>query len=163
VNAWRVCKRKHATRAAVLSGVGAKEVGGRWNRRGEAVVYASQSSSLALLETLIHADFTTLPASLVAVEIRIPDNASVRSVTSSQLPNDWRAIGNERCIEIGSEWYERGDALCLIVPSAVNPLENNILLNAKHRDIHACTLERPVGITYDPRLLELFRLEFPRA
>jgi RES domain-containing protein len=52
VTAWRITKRMHARNAS--SGEGAREFGGRWNNPGTAIVYTSQSQSLAALAMLVH-------------------------------------------------------------------------------------------------------------
>jgi hypothetical protein len=43
---WRISKRKYADTA--FSGEGARRVGGRWNSRGQGMVYTSGTLSLAL-------------------------------------------------------------------------------------------------------------------
>lgn len=50
--AWRVLKEKHQGEA--FSGEGAKLFGGRWNRKGQAVVYLADSMALAALEQFVH-------------------------------------------------------------------------------------------------------------
>ncbi|MGH7729125.1 MAG: RES family NAD+ phosphorylase [Vulcanimicrobiaceae bacterium] len=154
--AWRICKRAYANRRRVLSGEGAREIGGRWNRPGLALVYASETSSLALLETLVHAGVHALPRSLVAVAITIPDDVSITDVGERQLSTSWKASGDATCAELGSAWLEANTALVLRVPSAVNPLERNILFNPAHHDIRCCKVAAPAVIRYDPRLVQLF-------
>jgi RES domain-containing protein len=156
VIAWRICKRKYASRETLLSGIGAKEYGGRWNRPGCAVVYASASPSLALLETLVHADAHTMPANIVAVSIAIPDDLAHARIPLRDMHDGWREIGDERCVDLGSAWIERGVSVVLSVPSAVNPLEENILLNPAHADITRCIVGEIVAIEYDVRLARLF-------
>ncbi len=154
--AWRLCKRKYAARDSLLGGAGAKDFGGRWNRVGLPVVYSSASSSLALLETLVNAGVATLPTSIVVAQIIIPDGVTTEQILSEQLPSDWREVGNEHCVNIGSEWIRSERTLVLIVPSAVNPSESNILLNPAHPDISRCTIGDVMDVTYDQRLLNLF-------
>ena len=54
---FRICRKAHAA----FDGEGARLYGGRWNRRGTAVVYASESLALAALELLVHAEPALLP------------------------------------------------------------------------------------------------------
>ena len=157
---WRIVKRKYAKRELLLSGQGAKEVGGRWNRSGLAVVYASATSSLALLETLVHAEASTLPSSLVAVQIVVPDDTLQREIKVSELPKRWREVNNPQCIEIGSRWIESGESLALKVPSAVNPMESNVLLNPAHVDISRCKVGNQTSIQFDPRVVTLLARDF---
>ncbi|MEE8586705.1 MAG: RES domain-containing protein, partial [Acidobacteriota bacterium] len=70
VTVWRICSRRHAESA--FSGEGARRFGGRWNFPGAAMVYASDSLSLAALEMLVHADWQDLPEELVAVRAEAP-------------------------------------------------------------------------------------------
>ena len=50
--AWRLCRRPYAD----LTGDGARLAGGRWNRRGRAVVYLAEHPALAVLEVRVHLD-----------------------------------------------------------------------------------------------------------
>jgi RES domain-containing protein len=154
--AWRICKRKYSRHESILSGEGAKEFGGRWNEPGLPLVYASESSSLSLLEQMVHAPLERLPKSLVAVRIEVPDDASVTRVDANSLPPDWREVGNTFCIALGSDWIRSAAGLVLIVPSAVNPLERNILLNPVHPDIARCSLGDLVDVEHDRRLIAFF-------
>lgn len=154
--AWRICKRKYATREIVLAGLGARAEGGRWNRAGIAAIYASENSSLALLETLAHTDITLLPKSLVAVRIEVPDDAPVRRVSERSLGKSWREPEDERCAQLGSTWLTENTELVLSVPSAVNPIERNMILNPQSPQIARCNVLTPIPIRYDERLLALF-------
>lgn len=161
VIAWRIAKRRYSNRESVLSREGAEECGGRWNAPGLRLIYASESSSLALLETLVHTSSRRLPKSLVAVTIRVPQNAGVRTISLRDLPADWREPDNRIGEHRGSTWIRSNATLVLRVPSAVNPLESSILLNPGHPDIARCTVGVPIAINFDPRLIALFG-EVPR-
>lgn len=152
---WRITKRKYAKRDLLLSGDGAKEYGGRWNLPGLPAIYTSSTSSLALLETLVHAEPNTLPDSLVAVQVVVPDSASKNEIVAADLPRSWRQIGDRACAERGSEWLRSGISLLLVVPSAVNPLESNVVINPAHKELKRCTIGSIIDVTYDPRLLSL--------
>jgi RES domain-containing protein len=82
--AWRIVKARHA--ATAFSGKGAADNGGRWNSRGVAVVYASITKSLAVLESLVHLN---PPVRFKSVVFRLQfEDALVenfRSKTSSAL------------------------------------------------------------------------------
>jgi len=156
VIAWRICKHAYSSRQAVLNGNGAREEAGRWNEPGLPLVYASETSSLALLETLVHASFALLPKSLVAIRIEIPDDAAVHEIAIADLPNNWFEIGNAQCVALGSAWIRQGRKLALRVPSATNPLERNILLNPAHAGIARCSVSRPIAVHFDDRFAPLF-------
>ncbi len=154
--AYRLCKRKYAGASDVLGGRGARKSGGRWNAPGNAMVYASTTSSLALLETLVHVDPALLPRSLVLVEIVVPDDAPFGRIETSDLPKAWRNVGNRGCVERGTAWLHAAKELALLVPSAVNPSEHNVLLNPLHPDIRRCVVGPPKRFRYDARLISMF-------
>ena len=57
VSCWRIVSVRHARAPSeAFSGRGAELFGGRWNAKGTAMVYASESIALAALETLVHYD-----------------------------------------------------------------------------------------------------------
>lgn len=139
---WRLCKRRHAA----LDGEGARLAGSRWNSRGTAVVYASDSLSLAALELLVHCDPALLPDDLVAIAIEIPDGLARRRVEIAELPRSWRRHpAPESLARMGDLWAKEMLSAVLSVPSAVVPGERNVLLNPRHPDfgrIRAGRLER---------------------
>ncbi len=141
----------------MLSGSGAEEIGGRWNEAGLTLVYASENASLALLETLVQASQQRLPKSLVIVQITIPEALTVKAISIGDLPASWKAIGNARCVEIGSKWIRSRETPVLRVPSAVNPLETNLLLNPGHPATAKCRVGKPISLEFDARLLSFLR------
>ena len=58
VHFWRLDPAEYAT--TWNSGVGAEKVGGRWNPKGMATVYAALDASTAILEVAVHKDFDAL-------------------------------------------------------------------------------------------------------
>lgn len=81
---YRLTKRKYAND---LTGQGAKVVGGRWNSKGNSILYTASSVSLALLEVLVHLPvYSNLD--FVIVEIEIPDDLIVSKLDSSILPTN---------------------------------------------------------------------------
>ena len=157
--AWRIAKAAHARADRALSGAGAQEAGGRWNEPGLPVVYGSQTSSLAILETLVHVSLERLPDDLLAIPISIPPDATVSRVALKDLHSDWQDVRSKRCAQIGSNWLRAKSSLVLIVPSATNPLEDNILINPQHHDIKRCKIGASASIRFDPRLATLVRLK----
>src|SRR5271167_1324522 len=88
VSAWRITKRKHAKSA--FSGEGARIYGGRWNRRGTAVIYTAESQSLAVLEILVHLDSPELLKKYVLFEVGI-QSSLIEALDLANLPRDWKA------------------------------------------------------------------------
>jgi RES domain-containing protein len=147
---WRL------TRAAfqALDGEGARLNGGRWSSEGTPVVYLSSALSLAALEYLVHVDVADVPSDLVARELELPDAASVQAVNAADLPLDWSTVPDHpACLERGDEWLRAGASLLLRVPSAVVPIESNVLLNPAHADAATVKVRSVTPFAFDRRLL----------
>ena len=126
---WRLLTARFAQSA--FSGEGARLYGGRWNRKGVAMVYTAGSQSLAMLEMLVQDE--PLRARYVMVPATLPKNLKIERVIPDQLPADWRDLGaRERLQAIGSDWARRRSSAVLAVPSVVIPTETNYLLNPLH-------------------------------
>jgi RES domain-containing protein len=150
VELWRLCRRRHAA----FDGEGARLAGGRWNRKGDAVVYSSENLSLAALELLVHCDPALLPADLVVLRAEVPGSVGIRSVNVKDLPRGWRAYPPPPSLaEIGAAWIAAGDTAVLTVPSCLVPRERNALLNPAHGDFRRIRVERPEPFSLDPRLV----------
>ena len=148
----RLIKTRH--RADVWTGEGARRFGGRWNRKGDAAVYAASSASLAALETLVHlgrVEVLRASYTLFAVEL---DDALVESLDPVDLPGDWaRQPAAPSTAELGSRWLTENRAFALRVPSVVVPEEGVLLLNPGHAafaDLVATATE--LAFAFDPRL-----------
>ena len=128
---WRITPEAHAEQP--LSGEGAKRFGGRWNHIGVAVVYTSESLSLAVLEYLINLPISDLPPKLVSVQVRIPEELSHKDLQAKTLPDNWRTFpATEELKDIGTDWVRTGSTPVLVVPSVVIPSEHNYLINPSH-------------------------------
>jgi RES domain-containing protein len=149
VRAFRIARAAFAA----LDGEGARLTGGRWNSAGTAVVYAGTSRSIAALETLAHADPDLLPDDLMLFEIDVPDTVSAERIDAETLPEDWRAPGHVRCIELGDEWLRGGASAILHVPSAIIPEERNVLIYPSHAGARLVRVVAAAPFTFDPRLL----------
>lgn len=146
---WRICKRRHAA----FDGEGARLAGGRWNSPGIAVVYTSESLSLAALELIVHADSTLLPGDLVSIEAELPEGVSLRRLEIADLPRTWRRHpAPDALARVGNAWARSGEGMALSVPSAVVPNDHNVLLNPGHPDFRRIRVGRPESFSLDPRL-----------
>ncbi len=146
---WRLCRKKHAE----FDGEGARLAGGRWNRRGTAVVYTSATLSLAILEHFVNLKIAGSPADLAAIPADIPEDVLMTSVDVSRLPRDWRKYpAPETLAELGTAWVERGESAVLAVPSAVVSEERNYLLNPAHAQFHRIRIGKPVAFRLDSRM-----------
>ena len=137
---WRVTRKAHAEQPTkgeaanqALSGEGARRHGGRWNHIGVAVVYTSQSLSLAVLEYLVNLPISDLPDDLVSVQIEIPSDLPLAEISIKGLPNNWRTFpAIEELKDIGTNWAHKATTPILVVPSVVIPNELNCLINPRH-------------------------------
>ncbi|RYY28952.1 MAG: RES domain-containing protein [Sphingobacteriaceae bacterium] len=124
---YRIVKgeqRKHD-----LSGTGAFKYGGRWNSVGTYMLYTSENSSLAYLETLVHTNKHFLPSDLFIVTIAIDDKAPIYTIPNEQYPINWRTLDNTRNQFLGDRLMLKKEFLGFKVKSAINEHEYNYLLN----------------------------------
>ncbi len=134
---WRIGAETRSWRADDLGGKGAALYPGRWNDKGEAMVYAAQTRSLCVLETAAHVDSSGFPLNRFLVEIRIPDELwEARELADpAQLDPAWSAIpAGMASVRYGSAWLLSRRSLLLIVPSVIVPEEPVVLINPGHPD-----------------------------
>ncbi len=112
-----------------LSGTGAMLYGGRWNKKGILMLYASESLSLAVLEVIANLSSSKLK-NLYCVELGFPDDLEIETI--KRLPKQWNLFPyTGDTVKLGSRFVQHG-GLCLKVPSAIIPTEYNYLLNPLH-------------------------------
>ncbi len=151
MHVWRICKQQHVSGA--FSGIGAEKYGGRWNHKGERMVYASTSLSLAALELFVQLEPDCLPDDLQSVEATFPDRASVEELKVADLPRNWRDYPAPASLQgLGSAWLRERRSLLLVVPSAVNPEEQNVLVNPLHPEITTLSDVSSKPFSFDPRM-----------
>lgn len=126
---WRITSHRNED---AVSGEGARLFGGRWNRPGLAAVYASEHLSLAVLESLVHLDTDTPPRTRWVIRIELSEDLPVHRVQTSSLEAGWEAVGSPACARAGNAWLDQGDGAVLLVPSALVPEEQNVILNPEH-------------------------------
>lgn len=137
-----------------LSGEGSKRSGGRWNRPGTAVVYASSSIALACLETLVHRKSSGLPMNRYLVRIDVPDVVWDDREELRAPPVGWDAEPVGRVsLDIGERWARGMSSAMLVVPSAIVPEEVNVLINPAHPSTSQVSAVKVRKWLYDVRLL----------
>ena len=146
LNAYRI--GIHNNRYPIFDGTGAKLYPGRWNDNYP-VIYCAANYSLAMLEKLVHSNTGDIPAHQQSIEITIPVGTTYETVTMYSLP-DWKQQSVSKTF--GDRWLDSKRSCILIVPSAIAPVENNILINEFHPQFSTITtsLNRPV--IWDRRL-----------
>jgi RES domain-containing protein len=152
IRVWRLCQARH--QASAFSGEGARLFGGRWHFKGQAAVYTASTQSLAALEILAHVDTDLVPNNFVVFAVDIPDqDIAISHVFDSVLPLDWReAYPPLGCQLVGSDWIKQANTAVLMVPSAIIPQENNVILNPAHPDFLKLTIHLPTVFNFDHRL-----------
>lgn len=131
---------------------------GRWNSEGKKVLYTAESVSLAYLETLHHRRGLGFNRDFRIMVIYLPPNASCLDIASSQLPTGWRGFRNyDACQRLGDTWFDRSEQLCLRVPSAVVPENQNVIINTLHKDYKKVKLVETLDFMPDERLEEVIR------
>jgi len=158
IRLWRITRK--AYRGGAFTGTRSASSGGRWNGIGRRAVYCSLSPALATLEILVNTQITRLPNDYVIVPVDVPESTTRQVIDTAGLPPDWQQPGNQYCKELGDAWYSANRTLLLDVPSAVIPLERNIVINPRHpafEDIDTSHVGYPLH--FDPRLVALLYCE----
>jgi RES domain-containing protein len=138
-----------------LTGAGAKTYGGRWNHRGTALIYASETRSLAMLEFLIRVSWLQAPGDMGLATLEIADPIQSESLSPADLPEDWRLYpAPPGLADLGSAWMRSKRSLLLRVPSAIVEQEYNILINPEHPDLVRVTVLEVKDFEFDRRLLK---------
>jgi RES domain-containing protein len=141
----------HKKWAGTLQGSG---YAARWNSNGFFVIYCAANCSLACLENLVHRNGFGNDDDYSLMTILIPKNVKTSVIEVSQLPIGWND-SNEKahliCRKIGDEWIRSMKSSILIVPSAIIPNENNILINPNHRDFTKIVISDVAPFRFDKR------------
>lgn len=155
VSLWRIAKHTPDFSADDLSGGGAKLTGGRWNSKGNAVVYTSRSISLAVLETLVHLGDNVPIRNAFLIRVLVP--ATVwrlrEQVKVAKLDVTWLAEPpGLSSLRLGDEWLAAMRSPLLLVPSVIVPEESNVLINPTHPAAGAIKASAVRQFLFDARL-----------
>lgn len=147
---YRITNKKYAHD---LSGTGAALFGGRWNRKGTAMLYTGESREIALLETVVHSPPLLIP-SLDLLILEIPDD-SITELTIDKLPSNWQDYPAPAILaQLGEKWVQGGTAVALKVPSCIVSSAHNYLLNCRHPDYGRVKLIERSAFRFDGRLIK---------
>jgi len=131
-----------------LDGIGGNFVAGRWHSAGQAIVYASESSALAMLEVMVHLEIDTVPASFQLIQIEAPDE-----VASEVYNNDIAPAKIADSITWGNAWLASGRTALAHVPAVVAPISRNVPINPAHPDAARIRVVAHSRWPWDRRLL----------
>ncbi|OKL41572.1 RES family NAD+ phosphorylase [Pontibacter flavimaris] len=136
-----------------LSGRGAEIAGGRWNSKGTAILYTSESIALCTVEIAVHMPLGIIPKDYYLVRIEIPDTASIKELSEADLPPDWKSFPHANSTqEIGDAFVQEAGQLVLKVPSATVQGNFNFLVNPRHADFHQVKVVETILFEFDKRL-----------
>lgn len=129
---FRLSKSKYSKD---LSGKGAEISGGRWNSKGVALLYTSQSRALCTTEIAVHTPLGNIPINYEIISIEIPDKIKIKELDIRLLPLDWKSFPHPHSTqEIGDNFVKNKKFLVLKTPSVVVQGEFNYLINPNHKD-----------------------------
>ncbi len=147
---YRIVQARHA---GDLSGMGAAQYPGRWNKKGTPVLYTGTTIEIALLEVVVNLP-PMLHPSLELVALNIPDD-SIGALETKDLPQHWHRFPAPSVLaDLGQHWVDEGRYLALQVPSSVVPSAVNIVLNCRHSRFAEVKMESRKPFPLDPRLLK---------
>jgi len=150
VKVYRIAKKAYIKD---LSGEGAKLYGGRWNKKGTAILYTASNRSLAIVEFLVHLPMALLPKDIYIIELTLPPRAKSQTIHAKDLVDNWKSYpANYQLAEIGSKWILENKTLALKVPSCVVQGEQNVLINPNHRLFNKVTISKIEPYNIDKRL-----------
>jgi RES domain-containing protein len=126
---YRIVQDK--ARATDLSGTGSFRFGGRWNSKGTYMLYTSETSSLAYLETLVHFDKILIPPQLYIVQLEVDNASPIYTLPDTEYKAHWRKLSLLENQQQGDRWMNEKKYLGIKVKSAINSIEYNYLLNPR--------------------------------
>lgn len=136
-----------------LSGKGAEKAGARWNSKGQAMVYTSESRALCTTEIAVRTPLGNVPIDFYLTTIEIPDTIEIGELKASELPRDWKSIPHPNSTQVlGDKFIATGKFLVLKVPSAVVQGDFNYLINPAHKLIGKVKVIKTEPFVFDERL-----------
>lgn len=135
-----------------LTGEGARLYGARWNHRGIACLYTSESRALAVLEYTVNVNIINIPRALSITTLEIPGNR-IELFTEAQLPGNWKeAPAPASTKDFGTRLLQAAASPAIKIPSTVIPDEFNYLLNPLHPDSRYFNILDVRDFVYDVRI-----------
>lgn len=146
---YRLAKEKYIRD---LSGEGARLYGGRWNKKGTAMLYTSEHCSLSLLELIVHTPHHLLPDEMSLLKLFVPDELPITTISRQKLPANWHQYpAPSPLADIGTKWINQRETVGLKVPSVLVPDEWNILLNPGSKNYSKIAIQSVESLQLDSR------------
>lgn len=145
---YRLSNRKFAQD---LSGVGAANAGGRWNNKGRAMIYTSESTALALLEVIVNLPPMLQPA-MNLMTIQLPEQ-HIAKIDLDELPENWYKYPYPKSLaRIAEDYFNDSKIIALGVPSAIVHSSYNYLINPVSKNFDQLKLLSSDPFIFDPRV-----------
>ncbi|RYE14958.1 MAG: RES domain-containing protein [Rickettsiales bacterium] len=136
-----------------LTGRGGLLSSARWHDHLP-VIYTSLTSSTTILEKLVHLQPDEIHHDLMIMKIEVADSASSQLLEANQLPAGWNTYPAPALLKnIGNAWLTGKTSLMLYVPSVIDPMAQNVLINPLHLEIDSLKIIELQPFTFDHRLL----------
>lgn len=136
-----------------LSSKGAQKAGGRWNSRGIAMVYTSESRALCTAEIAVHTPLGILPDDYQLITIEIPDHIKIFKILLQKLAPEWKSIPHSgKTQELGDAFINEKKYAVMKAPSAVVQGDSNYLINPDHPDAKMIQIVKVEPFTFDQRM-----------
>jgi RES domain-containing protein len=136
-----------------LSGRGAEMAGGRWNSKGVAMLYTSESIALCTVEIAVHMPLGIVPLDYFLVRVEFPDDTPIKELSTKDLPGNWKSFPHSNATqEIGDSFVSEEEYLVYKVPSATVQGNYNYLINPRHKDFNTVRVIDSVPFEFDKRL-----------
>ncbi|MGA9212820.1 RES family NAD+ phosphorylase [Kaistella sp.] len=144
---YRLSKRIYAQD---LSGKGAELVGGRWNSKGNAMLYTAQSIALCVTEIAVHTPLGIIPKDYQLVHIEIPEDSVFEL---KKLPFHWKTFPHLNSTqEIGDTFLKANKFLIMKVPSAAVQGDFNYAINPFHKEAGKIKIIKIESFNFDERI-----------
>ncbi len=152
---YRISRAKFDRPATAFSGEAASKIAHRWNHPSPDIraVYCSDSLALACLECIVHIRPLPriFPAS-VYYTVEIPDNM-LEIAHRSALPLGWdHEVAASQSRDYGMAFLRERRKPGLVVPTAIQPVGMNVILNPLHLSFELTWIKGPFWYEYDKRL-----------
>lgn len=131
---------------------------GRWNSKGNKVLYCAESIALAFLENMIRRQGVGFNHDFKIMFIDIPSKAAITAIDIESLEPGWRDfIDYPKCQALGDKWYNEKKNLSLKVPSAVLPESCNFVINTEHHDYKKVKIIEVTNLVPDKRIEDILK------
>lgn len=137
-------------RYPVFSAEGSRLNEGRWNAKGDSILYTSEHYSTALLEKLVGYS-GVVPPNQHVIEITIPAGVAYEIFNVAHVP-DWASDTGASARAFGHQWYKDRRSAILFVPSVPGNPDRNVLIHENHADFPKIRAGLETPIKWDRRL-----------